>query len=107
MLNYNFKEYIGEDFEAAFFEIYTKNISEAIIEYKNKKTLILNLAKREDEVLSDMHQKTRYNIRLAAKKGVMVKEAQEKDFIAWWQLMEETKTRDKFRLHSRVIIKKC
>jgi len=44
MLNYNFKEYIGEDFEAAFFEIYTKNISEAIIEYKNKKTLILNLA---------------------------------------------------------------
>ena len=43
MLNYSFKEYIGEDFEAAFVDIYNQEVKEAIIEYKNKKTLIINL----------------------------------------------------------------
>jgi lipid II:glycine glycyltransferase (peptidoglycan interpeptide bridge formation enzyme) len=38
------------------------------------KTLIIDLAKTEDELLADMHHKTRYNIRLAQKHGVEVKD---------------------------------
>ena len=65
------------------------------------KTLILDLGKSEDELLSGMHQKTRYNVRLARRKGVKVRETGESEFSKWWEIMEETKNRDQFRLHKK------
>ena len=78
-----------------------KLIIKKTIDVQPKKTLILDIFKTEDEILKNMHQKTRYNIRLADKRGVEVREARDNDFDKWWQIMEETRARDKFRLHSR------
>ena len=58
-------------------------------------TLVLDLTRSEDELLSDMHEKTRYNIRLAEKKNLILKNK----FEDFWRLMAETTERDKFSAH--------
>jgi peptidoglycan pentaglycine glycine transferase (the first glycine) len=60
---------------------------------------ILELDKSEEELLAAMKSKTRYNINLAAKKGVVVKEGNQADLLAFFELMMETAGRNKFRLH--------
>ena len=62
-------------------------------------TLILDLSKSEDDILKNMHQKTRYNFNLAQKKEIRVEE--KKDFVVLWSLMNETGKRDSFRLHAK------
>jgi len=76
------------------------------IDVQPRKTLILDLNKEEEEILNSMHQKTRYNIRLSHKKGVKVRDAGLEDFENWWKIMDETKERDQFRLHSNKYYKK-
>ncbi len=71
------------------------------IDIQPSKTLILDLNKSEEELLGNMHQKTRYNIRLAEKKGVKIKESGKERFREFWQIMKETEKRDGFRLHDR------
>ncbi len=66
-----------------------------------QKTLLLDLSQNSEELLSAMHPKTRYNIRLADKKGVRVYEARKESFASFWELMKKTGTRDGFRLHNR------
>jgi len=69
------------------------------LDVQPSKTLVLDLSKSEDELLNKMHQKTRYNIRLASKKGIEIVEGKIEDFDKFWQLMGETSDRDDFRLH--------
>jgi len=71
------------------------------IDVQPSRTLILDLAKSEEELLNNMHQKTRYNIRLAEKKEVKIIKGDINQFESFWQLTGETSQRDKFRLHSR------
>ena len=67
-----------------------------------QKTLIVDLSKSAEELLEAMHSKTRYNIRLSRKKGVVIRgwpasSAMER-FGIFWRLMRETASRDKIRL---------
>ena len=52
--------------------------------------------KTEDEVFENFHSKTRYNIRLATKKGVEVKEGSREDLKDFHKIMVETGKRDGF-----------
>ena len=52
--------------------------------------------KTEDEVFKNFHSKTRYNIRLATKKGVTVKEGNKEDLKDFHRIMVETGARDGF-----------
>jgi len=66
-------------------------------------TLVLDLKKEEAELLADMHPKTRYNIRLAEKKGVLVEQKNNPsdfDLKEFQRLMNLTGSRDGFRLHA-------
>lgn len=70
------------------------------IDVQPSKTLILKLEGPEEKMLNQMHQKTRYNIRLGLKKKLAIKTG--KQYAAeFLDLLEETRQRDKFRLHSR------
>jgi peptidoglycan pentaglycine glycine transferase (the first glycine) len=62
------------------------------------RTLIVDLRGPEDEILARMKQKTRYNVRLAQKKGVMVRPWD--DLSAFHQMMLVTGGRDGFGVHS-------
>lgn len=66
-----------------------------------EETLLLDLASSEEELLSAMHKKTRYNIRLAQKRGVEVRELLSGEFDEAWMVFQETASRDAFRLHSK------
>ena len=69
-----------------------------------KQTSILDISLSDEQILAKMHQKTRYNIRLAQKKGIDVKiidQPSAVDIDIFWQLAQETAKRDKFKLHSR------
>lgn len=63
------------------------------------RTVTIDLTPAEDELLARMKQKTRYNIRLAEKKGVTVREGTADDLPAFIRLMQITGRRDQFGIH--------
>lgn len=68
-------------------------------------TLITNLSLTTDELLANMHEKTRYNIRLAEKKGVVIKIGSA-TIDEVWPVFEATASRDAFRLHGKEYYRK-
>lgn len=56
--------------------------------------------KTEEEVMQIFHQKVRYNIRLASKKGVTARIGSREDISAFHKIMVETGERDKFVIRS-------
>ena len=63
-----------------------------------RRTIEISLEGDEEDWLERMKQKTRYNIRLAQKKGVVVRES--RDLSAFYALMEMTARRDGFGIHT-------
>lgn len=69
-------------------------------EVQPKDTLLLNLLQTEEELLAGMHKKTRYNIRLAEKKGVTVRfSSAEEDVKLFLKLTKEVAARTNFHFH--------
>lgn len=62
------------------------------------KTVIMNLELIQEELLSRMHHKTRYNINLAEKKNLTFKESE--DVRTFWNLLKKTAKTDNFSTHS-------
>jgi len=73
-----------------------------------KKTLILDIAKSEQELLGKMHSKTRYNIQLAQRRGVKIQISRPRiqNFKDFWRLMEETTKRDGFHSYPKEYYRK-
>jgi lipid II:glycine glycyltransferase (peptidoglycan interpeptide bridge formation enzyme) len=66
------------------------------IQYRS--TVRLNLHLPEEEILAQMKQKTRYNIRLASRKGVNVILGTQDDFELLYRMYAETSVRDNFAI---------
>ncbi|MCK5490783.1 MAG: peptidoglycan bridge formation glycyltransferase FemA/FemB family protein [Candidatus Pacebacteria bacterium] len=89
---------------------YFNNFKKSFVEIQPKDTLILSLEKADKELLKEMKSKTRYNIRLAEKKGVLIRSCKlgitnpeefQKKFDFFWDLTEETSERNKIVSHNK------
>ena len=64
------------------------------------RTILVDLTPGEETILAAMKQKTRYNIRLAGRKGVAVRPATADDLPTFHRLSQLTGQRDRFGVHS-------
>jgi peptidoglycan pentaglycine glycine transferase (the first glycine) len=72
--------------------------SEEQVQFRN--TVLINLEPNEDELLSNMKQKTRYNVNLAKRKGVIVRIGVPEDINTLIRMYAETSIRDGFTIRN-------
>ena len=90
--------FIGDSVAASLYRSHGFRYSRKNVQPKH--SLILNLSPSEEVLLNRMKPKTRYNIRLAAKHGLKVEQADRPEQIsAFIRLTRETAGRDRFRPH--------
>lgn len=70
-----------------------------VADVQPSQTTILDLSKSKEELLAKMHYKTRYNIRLAKRHGVKVREGRPEEIEIFLKLLYQTVRRNKFRPH--------
>jgi len=73
------------------------------IQFKN--TVVIDLNPTEDELLARMKQKTRYNIRLAEKKGISLRVGTLEDLGMLYKMYVETSVRDGFVIRDEAYYK--
>ncbi len=61
-------------------------------------TIVIDISGDAEEILKNMKQKTRYNVRLAQKKGIQIEVSE--DVGLFYEIMLETGARDEFGIHS-------
>ena len=71
------------------------------------RTMLIDITPSEDEILASFRSKTRYNIRLSARKEITVREATKDDLPAFNQLMQVTGTRNDFGVHEPGYYQAC
>jgi len=69
-----------------------------------QRSVVINLEKSEEELLSAMHHKTRYNIKIAEKNNIEVKDSS--DLGAFLKLLNKTAKRDRFDTHKKYYYEK-
>lgn len=78
--------------------------------YQPKKVLILSLKLSEEDLLKSFHSKTRYNIKLALKRGVSIvhfsnREEKLNNLNFFWKVLQKTSKRGKFKTYSKYYYK--
>jgi len=66
-----------------------------------RRTVVIDLTADEETLLAQMKAKTRYNIRLAQRRGVTVRQGTEKDLATFYQLLKITGQRAGFGIHTQ------
>lgn len=66
--------------------------------YSPRCTIWVDLTPTPDQILAQMKQKTRYNIRLAARKGVQIRIGQPAEVDTFYNLLQTTGERNDFRI---------
>jgi len=69
------------------------------------RTILVDLRGDEDQILARMKQKTRYNIKLAARRGVIIHPSA--DLEQFHNILRTTGTRDSFGVHSLEYYRSC
>lgn len=93
---------LGEDQKVVFARVepqHPLDLPRALKEIQPHQVWMLAVDKAETELLIGMKPKTRYNINLAQRKGVLVREGGKQDLLTIYKLFLETAGRNKFRLH--------
>lgn len=71
------------------------------------RTIILDITESEQEILNQMHNKMRYNINLAQKKGITIRISNnQQDFGEFWKLVLKTGKRDGFKHYTKEYYRK-
>ncbi|MBD3282328.1 MAG: peptidoglycan bridge formation glycyltransferase FemA/FemB family protein [Candidatus Portnoybacteria bacterium] len=71
------------------------------------KSIVLDLTKTKEQLLEQMHHKTRYNIRLAKRKKITIHNyTDKKDFEDFWNILNQTAKRNKFATHEKEYYRK-
>jgi lipid II:glycine glycyltransferase (peptidoglycan interpeptide bridge formation enzyme) len=68
------------------------------VQFKN--TMLIDLRPDTDQLLAAMKQKTRYNVRLAARRGVTARPGEESDLELLFNMYAETSVRDGFTIRN-------
>ncbi len=76
------------------------NLSPSHLSVQPLRTIIVRCDRDDDALLAAMKQKTRYNVRLAAKRGVTVRQGGAGHLPAFWSLLRTTAARDAFGVHT-------
>lgn len=74
-----------------------KGVKKAHAHYQPESTLIVDLTPSEDEILKQMKPKGRYNIKIATKHDISIKESE--NIETFYNIFKETTTRDHFSGH--------
>ncbi len=69
------------------------------VQFRN--TMLVDLSRSEDDLLAAMKQKTRYNVRLAGRKGVSIRQGSSADFEMLYAMYAETAVRDGFAIRGK------
>ena len=88
-----------EEEENSSEELSEIGFSKTDLSVQPSRTIEIDIQGDEDHILKQMKQKTRYNIKLAAKKGVKV--VQSSDIDTFYCLSQITGERDRFGVHSK------